>query len=170
MAFATLEDLTGQCDLIIFPNVFEKVGEVFQTPDPVVIEGIVEIQSDQAKVIVQNIHILKKYSQQKVRAVRIRIPIRDQGTDQLKRLKTVLLENRGSCPVRMSFIQKDGAEAEIQLPESFRLAPTPRLAEQVNQLVGEDVVEFLPTRFLKYSLCLILYLLKELLNLAFRYL
>jgi DNA polymerase-3 subunit alpha len=43
MAFAALEDLTGVCELVIFPRVFEKAAELLHPDSVVVVRGRVEV-------------------------------------------------------------------------------------------------------------------------------
>jgi DNA polymerase-3 subunit alpha len=43
MAFAALEDLTGVCELVIFPRVFEKATELLHSDGVVVVRGRVEV-------------------------------------------------------------------------------------------------------------------------------
>jgi DNA polymerase III alpha subunit len=43
MAFAALEDLTGVCELVIFPRIFEKAAELLHPDGVVVVRGRVEV-------------------------------------------------------------------------------------------------------------------------------
>ena len=43
MAFASLEDLTGVCELVIFPKVFRRAAELLHTDSVVVVRGRVEV-------------------------------------------------------------------------------------------------------------------------------
>jgi len=61
MAFVTVEDLTGQMEVIVFPNVLEKYGELIKPELPVWIEGKLSIREDeQPKIIVDTIKPIVK--------------------------------------------------------------------------------------------------------------
>lgn len=61
MAFVTIEDLTGQMEVIVFPNVLEKYGDLIRTELPVWIEGRLSIREDeQPKIIVENVKPIVK--------------------------------------------------------------------------------------------------------------
>ena len=48
MAFATLEDMTGQIECLVFPRVFEKYRNLLNTDDAVVISGKISVREDEA--------------------------------------------------------------------------------------------------------------------------
>ncbi|AGC68480.1 DNA polymerase III subunit alpha [Thermoclostridium stercorarium subsp. stercorarium DSM 8532] len=63
MAFVTVEDLTGQMEVIVFPSILEKYGELIKPELPVWIEGKLSIREDeQPKIIVETIKLLVKGS------------------------------------------------------------------------------------------------------------
>ncbi|NLY18218.1 MAG: DNA polymerase III subunit alpha, partial [Clostridiaceae bacterium] len=56
MAFVTIEDLTGQMEVIVFPNTLEKYGELLKPEFPLWIEGKLSVREDEApKVIAEMI-------------------------------------------------------------------------------------------------------------------
>ncbi len=55
MAFLTLEDLTGQIDLVVFPRLWEKYKEVLQEGKIVRIRGKIDERRDEASVLVDEI-------------------------------------------------------------------------------------------------------------------
>lgn len=61
MAFVTVEDLTGQMEVIVFPNVLEKYGDLIKPELPVWIEGKLSVREDeQPKIIVDNVKPIVK--------------------------------------------------------------------------------------------------------------
>jgi len=61
MAFVTVEDLTGQMEVIIFPSVLEKYGELVKPELPVWIEGKLSIREDeQPKILVEMVKPIVK--------------------------------------------------------------------------------------------------------------
>ena len=48
MAFATLEDMTGQIECLVFPRVFEKYRNVLNADEAVVISGRISVREDEA--------------------------------------------------------------------------------------------------------------------------
>ncbi|MEN0057253.1 MAG: DNA polymerase III subunit alpha [Bdellovibrio sp.] len=64
MAFGKLEDLTGSCELVIFPDAFARFEAQLRDERPVLIGGGLEVEEGQAKIMVDNVapleDILKK--------------------------------------------------------------------------------------------------------------
>lgn len=55
MAFATLEDLQGTIELVIFPRIWVKVAELFVYDNIVVVEGRLDTSRAEPKVLVDNV-------------------------------------------------------------------------------------------------------------------
>ncbi|MFS4459994.1 DNA polymerase III subunit alpha [Bdellovibrio sp. HCB2-146] len=64
MAFGKIEDLTGSCELVIFPDSFAKFEMQLRDERPVLVGGSLEVEEGAAKIMVDNIapleDILKK--------------------------------------------------------------------------------------------------------------
>jgi DNA polymerase-3 subunit alpha len=64
MAFGKVEDLTGQCELVIFPDSFAKFEMQLRDERPVLLGGSLEVEEGAAKIMVDNVSpledILKK--------------------------------------------------------------------------------------------------------------
>jgi len=55
MAFATLEDLQGTIDLVIFPRIWAKVSEIIEYDNIVLVEGRVDPTGAEPKVLVDKV-------------------------------------------------------------------------------------------------------------------
>jgi DNA polymerase-3 subunit alpha len=58
MAFATIEDLQGAIELVIFPNTWTKFGAQIHTDGMVIVDGKVDATSADPKILVDNIKAL----------------------------------------------------------------------------------------------------------------
>ena len=98
MAFVTIEDLTGQMEIIVFPNTLEKYGDLLKPEFPVWIEGKLSVREDEApKVITEMIKpivkgegfdVSNKKAENKSNASRLREPI-----SRYEKTKPVYLNN-----------------------------------------------------------------------------
>jgi DNA polymerase-3 subunit alpha len=59
MAFLSLEDLTGNCEVIIFPKTYEQVHYLLKRDAVVIIRGKVDVMEDQAKVLAERVQSLE---------------------------------------------------------------------------------------------------------------
>ena len=139
--FATLEDLTGKIESIVFPKTFEKVEDMLGTDEPVIITGTVNLAEDPRKFFPQSIQLLKEQAEQRVSAVRITMDTLSMHPHTLPKLKQVLLSYRGSVPIHL--VMSDGnGRARIPLGEDFMVNPTPQMAAKINEIFNENSVSF----------------------------
>ncbi len=128
MAFLTLEDLTGSCEVIIFPKTYEQVHFLLKRDSVVIIRGKVDVMEDQAKVLAETVQSLEDADSVEplpvlsaVRSVNggdageangqfdgsrgtaptlhVRVDAARFGQEGLHRLKDLLAERRGDQPV-----------------------------------------------------------------------
>lgn len=60
MAFLTLEDLTGSCEVIVFPRTYEQVHFLLKRDAVVIVRGKVDIMEQQAKVLAERLFSLEE--------------------------------------------------------------------------------------------------------------
>ena len=103
MAFATFEDLYGQLELIIFPNVFSKYQELVNSGEIVLIRGNAQgSEEEEAKIIVNSMTSLKETSEK-------RVFIKIDSINNLNivnAIKNILRNYSGNTPVIL-FSQED---------------------------------------------------------------
>ena len=64
MAFATLEDMTGQIECLVFPRVFEKYRNLLNTDEAVVISGRISVREDEApKLLAERVTRMDEWTQ-----------------------------------------------------------------------------------------------------------
>ena len=142
MCFATLEDLTGKIECIIFPKTFAEYCEVLEGDDPLVMTGNVNLAEDPRKFFPHKIQLLKDQAEEKVTAVRINVKIDELSSYRLKRFKQVLLSYRGVVPTQVIF-ENDFGRARLKLGETFLVNPSPQLAAKVNEVFDRNSVKFI---------------------------
>lgn len=142
MAFATLEDLTGKIECIVFPRTFAEHSEIVMTNEPVILTGQVNLSEDPRKFFPQKIQFLKDQAETRVSSVRISMDLKSLNQHSLPKLKQVLLSYRGSVPIH--FILKD-KEGRVRMPlgEEYMVNPTPQLAAKVNEIFNSNSVSFI---------------------------
>jgi len=55
MGFVTLEDVQGNIDLVVFPRTWEKTWQIFEVDNVVVVDGKVDAQGGEPKVLVDSV-------------------------------------------------------------------------------------------------------------------
>src|SRR5690606_36199845 len=98
MAFVTLEDLTGQVEVVVFPRVLSQASESLAVDAILVVEGKVSWQEDAPKVIAERIRPLQ-------RRPGLYLSLREDRHDRdvLVRLQELLGSRPGETPVYLTF-------------------------------------------------------------------
>ncbi|MDD0853672.1 DNA polymerase III subunit alpha [Halobacteriovorax sp. GB3] len=142
MCFATLEDLSGKIECIVFPRTFLEFEELLATDEPLLITGQVNLSEDPRKIFPTKIQKLKDQAETRVTSVRINVNIDKFNEYKLESLKRVLLSYRGSVPMHIIFEHENG-RARLPLGEDYLVNPTPKLAAKVNEVLNENGVKFI---------------------------
>jgi DNA polymerase-3 subunit alpha len=142
MAFATLEDLEGKIECIIFPRTYGEYANMLETDEPIVVTGTVNLDEDPRKFFPTKIQLLKEQAEEKVSGVRISIPEERVNPYTFSKLKKILLSYRGSVPTHVIY-QNNTGRVRIPLGEEFLVNPTPQMASQINEIFQENSVSFI---------------------------
>ena len=97
MAFATLEDLWGTIEVVIFPKTFTAYREFIEEDEIVTIEGRISIEDEeQPKILCEKISPLVNIRQDKIY---IRVPDDARRISAMKDIYTNFKDNFGNTPV-----------------------------------------------------------------------
>lgn len=116
MAFAKVEDLTGACELVVFPDSFARFEMQLREERPVLVAGGLEVEEGVAKIMVDNVAPLEEMLG-KTKLMVFKLDKIDP--DRYSSLQSVLNEHPGKTKVSL----------EIDMPELERrvLLDTPNL-------------------------------------------
>ncbi len=159
MAFGSLEDLTGVCELIVFPKVFERSQELLQTDAVIVVRGRVEVgavgagrgsqrsagegfeegseeEPEEARLIAEAVMSvdspeLTEWHPDLV----VHVTVHDPEEPTLERLSQVLAGADPGSPVVLHLLDRQG-QHELDLGDDHRVTPGPELQTVVEQLCG----------------------------------
>lgn len=101
MCFLTLEDLYGSIDVVVFPNMYEKYGQLMNIDSTVLIKGKININEEQtSSIICESIIDLSKFKNKnsnEKNSLEIRIP--EMTNPIIDRVKDILIKHSGQTPV-----------------------------------------------------------------------
>lgn len=136
MAFATLEDLYGTIELIIFPATFEKYNKLIHEDSIVLIEGRLSISEEEdSKIIVETIKPLTKIKKEKVY---IKMP-RTKPLSFMEEIKKVLKQYNGTVPV---YVYLERNKSTIMADRDYWVdIDNNELFEKLENMLGKDCVK-----------------------------
>ncbi len=142
MAFATLEDLEGKIECIIFPRTFGEYEHLLSSDDPMIISGTVNLDEEPRKFFPTKIQLLKEQAEERVSGVRIQVQESTINSYSFNKLKQVLLSYRGTVPTHIIYENETG-RVRFPLGEDFLVNPTPQMAARINEIFQSNSVSFI---------------------------
>jgi DNA polymerase-3 subunit alpha len=106
MAFFTLEDSTGRCEVIVFPRTYKELAHFFETKNSVIeLSGKLErqVREFNGEEIVRNKIILTKLKPMEHARKIEKIALCVMDGDNLTQIKEVLDSNPGDVPVEIDY-------------------------------------------------------------------
>ena len=142
MCFATLEDLSGKIECIIFPKTFAQYETILENEEMLILSGHINLSEDTRKFFPNKIQPLKNVTEEKVVRVQINVNTEKTTPQTLERFKQIILSYRGSVPTQLVFESREGL-AKMPLGKDFLVNPNPQMAAQINQLFNRNSVQFI---------------------------
>jgi DNA polymerase-3 subunit alpha len=147
MGFATLEDLEGSFELVIFPDTWAASRDVLKRAQegggdggaiPLVAEGTLE-SADPARILVRRLFPLTDASEHLAVRVHIQVLAAEATPDRLTALRSLLAEHAGDCGVVLHLRIPGESETVMTLPDGQGVDATPALLRELDGLFGRPV-------------------------------
>jgi DNA polymerase-3 subunit alpha len=149
MAFATLEDMEGSFDLVVFAEPYARLEKLLKqglqaeeggVPEPILVTGSLEA-GDTAKILVRDAMELGVAEERLSTELHLRVMAGELSRDRLEALRNLLASHKGDCSVVLHMTIPGESETLLALPESRAVNPSEALVEQLDGLFGRPVTE-----------------------------
>ncbi len=138
-AIATLEDLEGVIDVMVFPQTYQLVATQLVEDAVVVVRGRLDKREDQPKLIAMEL-TLPDLSQGPRGPIVITLPVARCVPPVVDRLKEVLATHPGVTEVHLQLQQTAGRTTLMRLDDRLRVSPGPALFGDLKALLGPGSV------------------------------
>ncbi|MDV2502375.1 MAG: DNA polymerase III subunit alpha [bacterium] len=147
MSFITLEDLHGFLEVIVFPDIFQRVEELLMAVEmgdeqPVMVRGTVDVTDEAVKVIASSVTPLEEYAERVATRVTIQVPTTGMTAEDLSALKAILERHPGDARAELRLTGVDRRSTTLALDRDLGVAATAELIEEVEALLGQNRVHF----------------------------
>ncbi|MFP3938372.1 MAG: OB-fold nucleic acid binding domain-containing protein, partial [Phycisphaerae bacterium] len=145
MAVLTVEDVSGQCEAVVFPETYENYRELLTEEAMIFIRGTVDRRRERPNIIVEEIVPMDAAVEQLTGAMLLRLPA-GAGDEMLADLTEVLRRHGGAKPVRLEITPRSRPDvrAQVSTGDEFRVAPSRALMTELGELLGEQNVVLEP--------------------------
>jgi len=142
MAIVNFEDLTGTCEILIFPSTYRNVASLVRADAIVFIKGKLSLREDEPKLIANEIITTDEIRPRYTRAVFINMSTPGLDKSLLDRLKNELVKHPGKIPVYLNFIEPTGRRIRVSVGKDFNVQADENLLGDIEGLSGKDSVSF----------------------------
>ncbi len=140
MAILTVEDLDGSVEVLVFPEAYAKCVMHLKADAAIFVCGSVNLREDKPKIYADRIIPLTDVPKNFTKAMHIRLSAASTSEEVLGRVHDVLRSAKGSVPVMFCFIYPDGKLVFLEANDYFAVAPTEKLVQELEAILGEDSV------------------------------
>jgi len=141
MAFASFEDLTGSCEVVIFPKMYKECVEMLTVDATLFVRGKINMRDDQPSLLAEELIPLSEVSRKLTRGVSVNLVTTGLSQDTLGRLKTILDAHKGQVPLYLTFKKANGTSMMISAGDTFRVDTNDELFQQIEDLLGENSIK-----------------------------
>jgi len=107
LAFASIEDFTGQGELVIFSSVLERVMPYLEVDAVVLVEGQVEVRGGSVKILVDELWPMWKVRDELVEALVVQLDLEQVRPEQLDRFHALCREHTGRCKLYFDLLSPE---------------------------------------------------------------
>jgi DNA polymerase-3 subunit alpha len=139
-AQASLEDMSGKVELLVFPEAYRKLAEKVKLEVPVLIRGGVRIEEGaNPKITANEIIALDEARVPLPKALRIRIPLGSANDSTVDALYALFNERKGEAKVLFD-VEREGDFMVVMEAEGYNVMPDRSFRGRVEELCGRGSV------------------------------
>ena len=139
MARAQLEDTGGAISVVVFPRAYDKHGPLLRAGEPVFLLGTLQLESERAELIVEDVIPIEQVWERCSRELRIELTAEQVTSDSLRQLREVLDLSPGRIPVGLKIDLAEVGAAELELG-GHKVAVSENLVRRLESIVQEGRV------------------------------
>jgi DNA polymerase-3 subunit alpha len=137
MAVFTLEDLQGQVEVVMFPDVLNRYSDVLVQDTVVFVKGKLDYRRERPNILAAEIIKLDEVREKLAAKVRIRLDAKDVTKEKVAMIKSICQYHKGRSPVYVA-IRTDKGRVYAAADKGLSVNPDLEFCRKMRQLVGEE--------------------------------
>jgi DNA polymerase III subunit alpha len=142
MAVFNLEDLEGTLETVVFPETYARYRTLLEEDSTLLVSGSVEIADEQRRLIAESFLPIDEAEEKQAREVVIALTPGEVGPDLAERVRDLLRDRPGPCPVFLEVTQPNVFRATVKAGGALRVSPSRDLTRALEDLLGKGTVRF----------------------------
>jgi DNA polymerase-3 subunit alpha len=142
-AQATLEDMSGSVDMLVFPEAYKKLQEKIKLEVPVLLRAGVRIEEGaNSKLTVNDITPLEDAKIPLPRSLRIRIPLETASESTVDALHSLCTQSKGEAKILFD-VERQGDFMVVMEADGYNVQPDRNFIARVEELFGRGAVRII---------------------------
>ncbi len=142
MAFVTLEDMDGFCEVIVFSDLFARTSAMLDEDSLIMVAGRVSYRDSDPKIIAEDVVPIDKAEEQFARSAHVKLMTVGLEDSALEELAQIVTTNEGACGLYIHCIAPDERKIVVKSSMGNGVSPGPRVREQIEAVTGQGSVWF----------------------------
>lgn len=148
MGYITLEDFTGEIEVVVFPSAWEKYRELLRNDAAILLSGRVQANERTVHILAERIALLDDVKQRKedqiaqrghIRALHLYLDEWHESAEVSRQLAVILKRHHGQIPV---FLHMERIRKKITMNEQFANDGSVASENALKLLLGNGAVEY----------------------------
>jgi DNA polymerase-3 subunit alpha len=137
MAVFALEDLQGQVEVVMFPDVLNKFSKTLVQDTVVFVKGKLDYRREKPNIIAVELITLEEVREKLAAKVTIRLDAGDVTKEKVAEIRSICEHHRGKSPVYVA-VRTDRGKVYAAVDKSLSVNPDVEFCRKMKQLVGEE--------------------------------
>jgi len=137
MAVFTLEDLQGQVEVVVFPGVLKKFGELMAEDAVIFVKGNLDFRRERPNVLASEVIRIEEVREKLGAKVRIRLNAGDVTKEKVAEIKSICQHHKGRSPLYV-VVRTDKGRVSAAADRSLSVNPDLDFCRKMKQLLGEE--------------------------------
>jgi len=137
MAVFVLEDLQGQVDVVMFPDVLNRFAGSLVRDKIVFVKGKLDYRREKPNILAAELIALDEVTEKLAGKVRIKLDAKDVTKEKVAQIASICQHHRGSSPVYVA-VKTDKGRVYATADRGLAVNPDLDFCREMRQLVGPD--------------------------------
>ncbi|HKL87534.1 MAG TPA: DNA polymerase III subunit alpha, partial [Salinibacter sp.] len=138
IAFASIEDFSGEGEMVIFSNILDRVQPYLEVDNVVLVKGNVEVRGGTVKVIAKEINPMWKVREQMVSEVVLTVHLDEVRPGELQEFQSLCERSAGNCKLYFDVDAPELRGQERLRSRSYVVEPTAEFMKGAQRIFGTD--------------------------------
>ena len=136
MAVFVLEDLQGQIEVVLFPDVLSEFASLLVEDSVVFVKGKADYRRERANIIASELIPLDKAREKLAKGVRIRLDAREVTEEMIRQIRSICQHHKGSRPFSIVITTGKG-KVYATADRTLSVNPDVEFCRKMRQLIGD---------------------------------